>query len=200
MKFARLISGMFHPMLMPLFGLFIIFHSGSFLDMTPLGIKRMIYLIVLVSTVLLPLSILPLLKMQKIITGFGMPTHRERVLPLLFSAIFYYFGYFLLKRLPISSVIQDFQLAAIIAILMVMLVSMKWKISLHMTGIGGLLGLIIAMTILYSASLRIVFVLAILAAGILGTARLRLNVHTPAQVYSGLGLGFVTILLTVLLS
>lgn len=199
MKFARLISGMFHPMLMPLFGLFIIFHSGSFLDMTPIGLKRMIYLIVLVSTVLLPLSILPLMKMQKIISGFGMPNHRERVIPLLFGAIFYYFGYFLLQRLPVSNVIKDFQLAAVVAIVLVMLISVKWKISLHMAGIGGILGLILALTLHFSVTLRLVFMMAVLVAGLLGYARLRLNVHSPAQVYAGLGLGCVTMLLTIIL-
>lgn len=198
MKLARIISGVLHPMLMPLFGLYIIFHSGSFLDLTPYGIKRMIYLIVFVSTVLLPLSTLPLLKLQKVISGYGMPNHRERVIPLLLSSIFYYFGFFLLQRLPISNVFQNFQFAATIALLLVMLVSIKWKVSLHMAGIGGVLGLIIAMAARFSVSLRMVFVAAILAAGLVGYARLKLNVHTPAQIYVGLGIGFFTILLTVL--
>ena len=72
MNFARIISGVAHPMLMPLISVFVIFHSGTYLDFAPHQLVRVIYMIVAISTVLLPLSILPLLKNQNIISDIGL--------------------------------------------------------------------------------------------------------------------------------
>lgn len=199
MKFARVLSGLLHPVIMPMYGLYIIFHSGSFLMLTPQVIKNFVYLIVFASTVLLPLSILPLLRFRKVISDYGISKSRERVVPLLFTGCFYFFGYYLLARLPLSSVIYLFLLSAVSAIAMVMLISVKWKISLHMTGIGGVLGLTLGLAIRFSASVRGFFMVVLLAAGLLAYSRLRLNVHSPAQVYCGLALGFLTVMIPILL-
>lgn len=199
MKLARLLSGLFHPIVMPIYGLFVIFHSGTFLELTPIVIKKLVYLIVFVTTVMLPLSLLPLLRSQRLISGFEMSQHRERILPLFLTSIFYSLGYYLIQRLPVSGAISFFLLAGIVTLLLVLIISVKWKISLHMTGIGGVLGLILAMAIRFSAPDRNFFMIVLLASGLLAYSRLRLNAHTPLQVYCGLALGFFTVLISILM-
>lgn len=199
MNLSRIISGIAHPMLMPLFSVFVIFHSGTYLDFTPYQLVRAIYLIVAISTILLPLSILPLLKAQRLISDYGLEKRSERVIPLIFSMVFYLLGYYMLLKFPMTRIIANLQLAAIVSIFIVMLISLKWKISLHMAGIGGFLGMILAFSINYSSSLRMVFMGAVLLAGLLAYSRLKLNLHTPSQVYAGFGIGFCIVFVALLL-
>lgn len=180
-------------MLMPLISVFVIFHSGTYLDYTPHVLIRVIYLIVAISTILLPISILPLLKNQNIISDMGLEKRNERLIPLVITALFYGLGYYMLLKFPITRVIANLQLAAIISIVLVTLISLKWKISLHMAGIGGFIGMLIGFTFLYSSSLKFVFMIGILVAGLIAYARLKLNLHTPSQVYAGFILGLLTV-------
>ena len=199
MNFSRIISGLAHPMLMPLYSIFVIFHSGTYLDYTPPQLIRVIYLIVAISTVLLPLSVLPLLKAQKLVSDYGLENKRERVVPLVFAIIFYSLGYYLLLKFPITRIVANLQLAAVFSITLVTIISLKWKISIHMAGIGGFLGMVVALSVNLSSSLRIFFIVGMLLAGLLAYSRLKLNLHTPSQVYAGFMLGFVTIFLSLLL-
>ncbi len=199
MNFARIISGLAHPMLMPLISVFVIFHSGTYLDYTPHVLIRVIYLIVAISTILLPISILPLLKNQNLISDMGLEKRNERLIPLVITALFYGLGYYMLLKFPITRVIAHLQLAAIISILLVSLISLKWKISLHMAGIGGFIGMLIGFTFLFSSSLKFVFVIGILVSGLVAYARLKLNLHTPSQVYAGFVLGLLTVVSCLLL-
>jgi len=199
MNFSRIISGVAHPILMPLISVFVIFHSGTYLDYIPHQLVRVVYMIVAISTILLPLSVLPLLKNQNLISDIGLEKRRERLIPLVLTIIFYFLGYYMLLKFPITRIIAHLQLAAIISIFIVTLISLKWKISLHMAGIGGFLGMVIAFTILYSSSLKFVFMIGIILAGLIAYSRLKLNQHTPPQVYAGFIVGLVTILVCLLL-
>jgi hypothetical protein len=171
MNLSRIISGVAHPMLMPLYSIFVVFHSGTFLDFTPPQLIRVIYLIVGISTILLPISILPLLKAQNFVSDYGLTKRRERMVPLALSLIFYSLGFYLLMKFPITRIIAHLQLAAIISIGIIALISTKWKISIHMAGIGGFIGMIMSFTLLYAGSMRMYFMLGILLAGLLAYSR-----------------------------
>jgi membrane-associated phospholipid phosphatase len=60
-----------------------------------------------------------------------------------------------------------------------------------MVGIGGIIGLLSAITHLFGIPTNQFLMLAILLAGIIGTARLYLNEHTSTQIYSGFMMGYV---------
>lgn len=199
MKISRIISGVAHPMLMPLYTIFVVFNSGTFLDFTPPQLIRVIYLIVGISTILLPISILPMLKAQNYISDYGLTDRRERIIPLTLTIIFYSLGFYLLMKFSITRIVAHLQLAAILSIGLIAVISSKWKVSIHMTGIGGFIGMILTFTILYAGSLRIYFIAGILMAGLLAYSRLKLNLHTPFQVYAGFMLGLVVVFSTVML-
>lgn len=199
MNFSRIISGVAHPMLMPLYSIFVVFHSGTYLDFTPPQLIRVIYIIVGISTVLLPVSILPMLKSQKLVSDYGLEKRKERFVPLVLTIVFYALGFYLLMKFPITRIVAHLQLAAIISIAMIALISTKWKVSIHMTGIGGFVGMIMGISVLLSSSLRIFFIVGILMAGLLAYSRLKLNLHTPFQVYAGFILGFLIVFSSLML-
>jgi hypothetical protein len=114
----------------------------------------------------------------------------DRVIPLLFTAVYYYLGYFYLGRLQVYPIYRIFLLATILIIILLLLVSMKWKISNHMAGIGGLIGAILALSFRLGLNSSLLLIGLIIAAGAVGTSRLVLKKHDPLQIYAGFMLGF----------
>ena len=74
-----------------------------------------------------------------------------------------------------------------------------WKISAHMTGLGGLAGGITGLVLELQVNLQDYFVIAVLIAGIVGTARMYLKSHSFLQIAAGWLLGFSSMLLTLCL-
>jgi hypothetical protein len=197
--FSKIISVLFHPMLMPTLGIFVIFQAGTHVSFLPFEAKRIIYITVFLTTCILPLSLLPLLLQFGAIKSFQMETARERVLPVFFTGFFFYLGYLLLKKMGVSGIIGNFMLASLIAVLSAVVVTVFWKISLHTIGIGGVAGAVMALAFRYGMDLSLLVFLLLLASGITASARLYLGAHKPAQVYVGFLWGFLIVFSSVLM-
>jgi hypothetical protein len=192
-KAARIISILFHPLIMPSVGFLLLFNSGTYLAYLPFEYKKMILLIVFLCTFIIPLSILPFFLYHKIIDDINMTGTRERFAPLVISFILFILCYFLLRRVPIPPDYLSFCLGCAASAFLTLLVITKWRISLHMLGIGGLVGLLTYLIIKMQVNLGFYLILAIIAAGLTGTARLLLNAHEPFEIYAGFLAGFLII-------
>lgn len=190
-KLAKLFSYLFHPLLMPVLGVFLIFISGSYLSLMPAEGKRYILLITALSTMLLPISILPFLYYQKVLSKVTIPERHERIVPLFTTVIFYFFGYYVMRRLSAPDFIQYFLLSSFICVLLAAIIHLKYKISLHMIGFGGMIGLIAMMGHSLNVNISIILMLFIALSGIIGSSRLYLKAHSVTEVYSGFSLGFI---------
>lgn len=143
-----------------------------------------------ISTVLMPLTfVFMMLRMGRIDT-MQMERQRERNWPLLTTAMIYAGGYYAIRSRAVPDFIQLFLLGAVIGMLLALVVNLKWKISLHMIGIGGLCGGITAAFMLGIDGNLWLAAGCFLAAGLLGTARLYLHAHSPVQVLAGFLTGF----------
>jgi hypothetical protein len=187
---SKTISYLFHPVLMPLAGILAIL-AFSHLALLPYDGKAAILWIVSLTTLFFPLAMLPIFYFQKVITGITVSERRERLIPMLSTAGFYYFGYYLMHRYTAPLILQHFLLASFVCLLAATLVHLKWKISIHMIGIGGFIGLLSALSVLYQSQLNGLLMLSILIAGIIGSARLYLEEHNPRQIYTGFTLGYI---------
>lgn len=191
--FAKIISILFHPLLMPTYALIIIFNSGTHYSYLPAQAQKIIYVLVFLSTFLIPISIIPFLLQLKLISAFHLKDRKDRIIPLFITAISYYFSFYLLNRLPfhVPQFIKVLVLASAILILINLLVNLKWKISAHLIGIGGLLALVFVFSIVYYANLLYVLIFITIVSGIIAYARLKLCAQTPKQIYLGFLLGFI---------
>ena len=197
---SKILSVVFHPMLMPTLGIFLILHSGTHLSYLPFEVKRVVYIIVFISSCLLPISLLPLFLQMKLIKSFHMETARERIYPVLAAGVFYFLGYFLLSRLNISQLIEAFILSSLVAVLLSVGISFFWKISMHSLAVGGVTGVLAGVMFRYGVDLIFLISLMVLISGATVSARLYLNAHSPSQVYSGYLLGFVLVMAGVFLA
>ncbi len=189
---SKIVTYLFHPLLMPTYALIIMFNSNTHYSYMPFEAQRLIYILVFSTTFLLPVSIIPFLINLKIISNFNMEKSGERIIPLAITALFYYFSYYIIARLPVSTLvfIKTMILASLLLITLNLIITIKWKISAHLIGIGGLLSSMFFYAVYFVANFNILLIILCLIAGLVGYARLYLQAHTPAQVYAGFLLGF----------
>ena len=187
---AHGISVVFHPLIMPTLAFLFLMNSGFYFTLLSFDAKKIILLIVFLSTFLLPLVSIGLMGLN---TRFKPDLNKgpDRVIPMLSTAIFYYVGFYALGRLNVYPVYKVFLISSILIIVVLMIISMRWKISAHMAGIGGLIGAFIALSLRLGLNSSLALSVFIGIAGLIGSSRLILGKHTSVQIYAGFltGLG-----------
>lgn len=189
-KFASVVSHIFHPLLMPLYCMALIFLNHNYLAIAVRQqLQILIYIIVFITTFLMPAVSSLFLLYRGQIQSLQMPSREERTLPFLITLIYFFICYYLLSLLPLPHIISVIVQGATIAILFAMLINFKWKISIHMVGIGGAVGMLFALSLLIFANYTLVIMIVIFIAGILGSVRIYAGGHTSGQIYAGFFLG-----------
>jgi len=197
---ARVISGLFHPVLMPFFTLILMLHAHFFFSGL-LPAKEILLLIgsVLLTTVICPFLMIYLLYRIRFVSSLYMEKREERILPLLSIAVFYYLTYYLLKGMSLSLLFSYFMLNATLLIIICLFINFFFKISLHMAGIGGVTGFWLGLSIRQGTPNEILLAILFLLCGLLGFARLKDGNHSPKEVYAGLLAGSVTLFILIML-
>ncbi len=195
-KLAKVISFVFHPVVVPTLGVWLLLNSGFYFSALSWEAKRYVLLVMLFTTCVLPLLTLSLLALNKSF-NVQMPRSTDRVFPLLASSVFYYFGYMLLARISIFPVLKLYMLASVLVIVVLLLVSFKWKVSNHMAAVGGIAGTLFALSFRYGMNPVYSVLIVVLVSGLVGTARLALGKHDFWQLLAGYFLGFGVLYLVV---
>lgn len=190
---AQIISVIFHPLLVPTYALLVLtnLHSHFFLSMPPVY-KYMVTAFVFLITFVMPALILLILRKFNVIKSLEMPERQERVMPLIMVAVFFYLAYYLLKQSEQNTIITLFMIGATMLVLFCLIINYFTKISIHATSWGGFLGALLGFSLRFQVDLVVWISVVLLVAGMVGTARLLLKVHTPAQVYNGFLLGILS--------
>ena len=205
---AKIISVIFHPLLVLTYMLLLLLIVNPYLfGVNSVGDKGSVKLILTVffSTFLIPAFAIFMMWRLKLISSLHMSDKQDRIGPFIATGVFYLWVF--------RSVMEDSNIptAFIIAVLgttmglfICFLINLFFKISLHATGMGGLIGMVLIIMWLYSygsftlhlpfigaseISINFVLILCILLAGIVGSSRLFLRVHTPRELYAGFALG-----------
>ena len=175
---------------MPGLLLFIVFNTDSYIQLaTPVKQQNIIYALVVVTTLLIPVFVSFLLLRNGWISSFQMETAQERRFPYLITCTCYFFTFYFLKQQRISSLIYLLFLGATLALLLTILINLRWKISAHMVGIGGVIGALMGISVRLGLDYRMLLLTLIFISGITGTARMLMKAHSPAQIYSGFLVG-----------
>lgn len=192
-RVARAVSFLLHPMLMPVYILFLIFNIDSWFVLTPAGVKWYCYFVTLLTLVMMPLACLPLMRYLRLIKDYALDDRQERIYPILAVVAFAFLGFWLLGRMAYTDIIQRLYLVLIILLSIFSVITLRWKISMHMTSIGGVCGFLLVLGLKYAGDVRVPFICVLLSAGLLASCRLGLGKHTPSQVYIGFLLGMVLV-------
>jgi hypothetical protein len=184
-KIARAISILFHPVLMPVYGMIIIVTAPTLYNYIPFDVKKLLVLIMLINNVLLPLSMIPFFIHRHMISSWDITERKERNIPLILSSILYMITTYIFFRFPVPYFLKTYVLAVTLISLISMLVNFWWKISLHSVAAGTILALVLVLSYKMYTPLIWFIVPVMIAGGLIMSSRLRLNLHNPAEVWTG---------------
>ncbi len=196
-KVVSLISYLFHPLLMPSLGLLIMLNSGTYLSLLDPAAKRAILFVMALGTLVFPLMMLPILQYRNLVVKNGESTREERLVPQIIILVLYIITLVYFRRLPLSQAIQAYVLSVNLTLFMVILINLKFRVSVHAAALGGLCGLIIVLMLLYETPLEGLLMLTLLASGISGSARMALG-NGWTEILTGFILGLGVVLVTIL--
>jgi hypothetical protein len=183
---------------MPLVGFFIIFNSGIYESQLSFEYKKYAYMVNLLFTIFLPLALVSLLLYLRQIHSVQLNNRKQRNLPLLLTSVSLLSLFLVLHRVFPVPVIQGFSLAIFIVVLILLLINLRFKISLHLGALGGILGLILAIMIFYHKDLFIYLTIVLMASGLVASSRLFLKAHNLKEISSGYFIGFLVTFLIVI--
>lgn len=162
------------------------------------GVKCYLLWVVVLYAIVIPALSLGVLRSLGRISSYRVDERRERLLPLLIGAICYVLCAITIARIPSAAFLRKFMLAAACCEVMCLFVSSYWKISLHLTGMGGRRGAARGDEHPGRGQHDDPAHGGDPACGRLASARLYLGCHNAAQVLAGFCGGFVVTVLAVL--
>lgn len=188
--FAHGLSLLTHPLLMPVYILFCIFNIDSIFSFIPAAAKYYCYLVTVFSLLLMPLLSLPLFKRFRLISSYDLNVKQERVYPILVAVGFAFLGFWLISRVPYTNIVQQLYLVLVILLSGFSIVTLRWKMSMHMTAMGAVCGFLIVLGLKYAGDARLAFIFMLLSSGLTASCRLYLKTNDPYQLYAGFLFGF----------
>ena len=190
LRVARITSIVFTPSSIP-FLAFLVLFLFSYLRIMPILYKGIVLGIVYCFTILTPTITIFLFRK---INGFArqeLSERKKRYVPILLTIISYVFCLLMMRKLNIPWYMTGIIFVSLVISIICILVNLKWKLSEHMAGMGGIIGGLVSFSALFSYNPVVWLCLFILIAGILGSARIVLGHHTLGEVLSGFVVGLV---------
>lgn len=189
---ARILSYLFHPIFAPLISVYLLFQLPLLINFRLSDFfKAYVYLAMAINLVVAPLLLLLYFKKVGIIKSLEMKSLRERRKPYLMLLIFYLFTLALLYFIHFPTVYVKLFLGASTVIAVLYLFSyLEYKASAHLSGLGGICGMLFVISLLYPIDLTAQLIFFILLSGIIGSARLALKAHSFDELVVGFLIGF----------
>ena len=189
---AKILSVVLYPLFVPTYGM-ILFCWAHSLHVAPLPWIWVVIALVgtFLLTCIIPITAIWIMMKRGQVKDLYIEDPSERTMPYVYSFMgFGFWAYLLVQILHAPSYLGGIAVGAAIAIGLVAIINRWWKISAHLTGLGGLIGGIMS----YCLGIGAIptwgtWVLWLGLSWLLMAARLRLNAHTGAQVSAGWLLG-----------
>jgi membrane-associated phospholipid phosphatase len=192
-KFHKTISLVFQPLLMPTYAMLLLMNMDIFL-LLPLQWRLTAIVGTFIFTGILPAMPIWLMMKRGEVNDLFISKREERTMPYLFSLMAYFFwALFMWRTLQFPLFIVAMGMGSSVSIFIIVLINLKWKISAHAAGIGGLSGAIFGVCYRTAINPLWLLVLVLFISGVVSLSRLELKAHTPGQVLAGYVVGFIMV-------
>ena len=138
-RVARMVSAVFTPFSIP-FLAFLILFLFSYLSIMPIQYKLIVLGIVYCFTIMIPVLAIFIFKKINGFSAQELGERKKRYVPFFLTITSYVFCLLMMNRLNIPWYMSGIILAALIMMVICIVVNLKWKMSEHMAGDGGVLG------------------------------------------------------------
>jgi len=202
---ARVISAVFHPLLMPSYMLALLIVVNPYL----FGVRdlkdaqsRVLLLQIFLSTCFIPLVAIVMLKLTDLVKTYKLLDRHERIGPYIITGIFYLWMFRnFLENPRIPTAYTTFMLGCTIALFLAFFINIFSRISTHTVGMGALVGMVLITLWQFSydtfqfgiweLNLKPILLVTILLAGLVGTARQALHKYEIMDLYGGYVIGLL---------
>lgn len=189
---ARALSWIFSPLLLPVYGvaLSFIFTAYSFM---PLSVMLTVIGATLLITCVVPAVSILCMYALGYVSDPGLNRRSERLVPYIVALVCYMAEVYYLDTVGAPRWMCMFMVAAACIVVVSAIVNLRWKISGHMAGIGGLTALMFRFMVSGIGDIDMLPYVAgsVLLCGMLGSSRIVLGCHTLGQVAAGCLNGFL---------
>ncbi|WP_055446954.1 hypothetical protein [Lacinutrix mariniflava] len=182
------ISFVFHPIIMPLLG--VIFYFSKSPRFIPRDVIEAKIISLTILTIILPILLYFLLKTIGKTKSIYLKTTKERIIPLLLNIIICIL--IVIRVLPSNQIIElyFFFIGILISnIVCLVLAMLKFKASIHMIAIAGIIMFALSISLHFGKNLNGSLALLFLIAGAIATSRLHLKAHTNVELIFGFCIG-----------
>lgn len=189
---ATIISFVFHPVFMPtvLFALLYKLAPAGFAGVDSKMFSKLLAIIA-INTLAFPLLTTLLLKGLGFIQSIYMHDPKDRIIPLIGTMIFYFWAYHVFKNIDAPLILRVMLLGNFWGIILLFILNIFFKISMHTSAAGGFLGVMIVLLLTNPVNMMLPLFVSLIICGIIGTARLLLGAHKPGEVWAGYALGII---------
>ena len=193
-KICKILSAIFSPLLIPTYAMIMAMYI-SILGILPESAKwGTIGIIFLITAVFPAIGIFALYK-TGVVSDAGLNYRTERTIPYITVVLCYAASAFFLFRAGAPDWLPMFFVGGGTATVINIIVNRWWKISAHAAAMGGMTAMLFRIAYMHQAIVGMEFWLsaAILATGLVMTARVYMQRHTLMQVLTGAANGFVCV-------
>lgn len=190
-KFYKTISILLHPIVIPTITVLLYFFllPKEYRENQKLILLGLIF----VSTYIVPILILVILKKLRLIETYYAHSIAERKIPVaLMMILFFILGNTITNTSDIPHIGLLFYASSLGLSFIYLLFNLDLKISLHILSLGISIGFFFLVGTIYSMNLSVLIIVYILASGLVGNARIYLDAHSPREVYLGFIFGFIS--------
>lgn len=196
----RLFSWLFHPIILPaLFAVLALSGNYYLNNMLRPEAVRIIMLVVLIFTLAIPALIFVASRFLGVIESLEMEVKQERIFAVTVIGISSWFCWRILSNYDLPAYYTDFLLLIFTASAFGLIISFFKKFSLHIFGWSVIIVSIAWYIFSWQCFSVLYLALAVALTGIVAWSRLKLNAHTPGEIYLGFGLGLLPVVVLVIL-
>ena len=184
---SKILSYLFHPLLMTTWFTLLLLYTNPF---SFAGLSSGIVIaVVFINTFMFPAISILLMRKLGFIEDLEMPDHKQRIIPLVASIIFYVWAYLATRKINFPYMMGVFMMGVLVSLFASFVINVFYKVSLHMVGVSGALTAIMLLVFVSPSDLSYYFLAMILLTGAVTSARLYLGAHTMKEVYVGFLVG-----------
>lgn len=188
---AKIISTVFHPLFIPVYvGWFFIFRLRLFPQLDDYNqIKLLISFFI--NYTFLPLVTMLIARKLGFIESLYLRTQKDRIIPYIVTGIFYFWVWYVFKNQDFPKIVVAFSLAIFLGSSIGLLLNSYFKISMHGIAIGIVTSVFLLLGLTSDDDMGYYISIVFMLAGLLATARLVNEDHTPFELYAGIFTGIL---------
>ena len=187
---ARILSSVFRPTYYPLVGFFILF-TFTYMSVVPWQYKACVLGVVYLFTVFMPALGLYFYRRIHGLSALQLRIRHRRAWPYIISLVCYFCCLRLMQVMRLPMFMGAIIASSLLIHCVCLVVNMRWKISMHSAGAGGIIGSLMAYASIFGFNPVWWLCGAILLDGLVMTSRMLLRQHTLGQVLGGSAVGIV---------